>query len=217
MVRLFHYPDEKLADLQAFGSAGLIVPCYPSYDRDTADLKVTVYLEPKHPIALQEKKKMRNQSLSILLDALSKPLEPTVTYLLHSSHFRAFEALQKRLYTFGKTSNDNSNDTNDNPLHPWPGKIKCLAVVPSQSGDLSPQIFDRIVEWAYTGDYLSSSTSPDGKIVITGKELDKKIGAVGITLVCPPLLEIAVRKLRDRMDSEADAVIIFADTDSEDS
>ncbi|KAK6532139.1 hypothetical protein TWF694_003299 [Orbilia ellipsospora] len=198
-VRLIHLADEKVTDLKSSGYAGLTIPSFPNYNRDTADLKITLYLEPgpNLPFNPTDKRRPPNNSIINLINALNKEKTKKVTYLVHTSKFRALDEFRTMLFNINKNGKENLKGGN--------GKVKCIAVTPSDRGDLAKHIFDRVVEWCYTSDYRPNKTTVDeyGKLDIGADEiLDKKMCAAGILLGCMPLLEYGMMNLRERMDAE---------------
>ncbi|EPS35897.1 hypothetical protein H072_10624 [Dactylellina haptotyla CBS 200.50] len=199
MARLLGAADEEVLDLKSKGYAGLIIPCYPSYDRGTADLKITVHLLATD--STPPKKKMKHKSLTRLLDVLSNPKELSVTFLLHFSKFYEFGTFHNAI---GKCERNSDPSGLPCPCYPCPGKIKCLTIIPSETGELTNQTFDKVVEWAYTGDYLPTVAKCRFGMgqTLEDEMLDKRIAAAGMLLGCDPLLVLAIEKLRERMEDQ---------------
>ncbi|KAK6362589.1 hypothetical protein TWF730_000046 [Orbilia blumenaviensis] len=189
------------------GYAGLKVPDYPEYDVNTADLKVIVYekwfeLEDASGIPSSFRRIMRNNSLSVLFDPITKPELPKVTYLLHHEKFPIFIANADTIETatIGGAKFQLENITGT-PISA--GRIKRFEIVPSSNGQLSPKVFDLVVECAYTGNYKSGPYVDDGKVNRENDALDKKVAAAALFMGEATLLEVAIQKLRIRMEQAA--------------
>ncbi|KAK6508796.1 hypothetical protein TWF481_003566 [Arthrobotrys musiformis] len=190
------------------GYRGITVPDYPGYDVKTADLKVIVYqkwfaLEDGPNVPTSFRKTMRNNCLSALLDPITKPELPKVTYLLHHDKFPVFIANADTIETAtngGATFQlENVNGT---PISA--GRINRFEIVPSSKGNLAPEIFDVVVEWAYTGNYKGYTGRSDKWTNRRNYHLDKKVAIASLLMGQGDLLVLAIEKLRARMDLATD-------------
>ncbi|KAK6357751.1 hypothetical protein TWF718_002059 [Orbilia javanica] len=186
------------------GYSGLIIPNYASYDVKTADLKVIVYhkwfeLGDTSASPATSREVLGNGPLSVVLGPVTKPDLPKVTYLLHHEKFPIFIANADTIKTatIGGGTFQLENRTGE-PIAA--GRIKRFEIVPSSKGNLSPDIFDLVVQWAYTGDFDSTPYGPDKAVNIKSNRLDKKVAVASLLMGEEDLLALAIQKLRVRMD-----------------
>ncbi|KAF3939216.1 hypothetical protein ABW19_dt0208396 [Dactylella cylindrospora] len=194
-------PDEDPNKRAYLHQPSLVVPSYPGYDANTADLKITILSDAR--LASTEKKKKKFRFISLLGGFINHDTNvPGITFLVHTSRFSCFEVIRQKVCT--RTS---ARLQVVNVAQPWPRTIKCLTF---DMGSITPLIFDRVVEWVYTNDYSGAYANAEDlnlsdSIGDQDDRLDKKLAAAGIVLGGPELVELAIRKMRDRMQAKSEA------------
>lgn len=142
---------------------------------------------------------MRNNSLSILFESITKLELPKVVYLLHHERFPIFIANADTIETatIGGGTFQLENTTG---IPIAAGRIKRFKIVPSSNGNLAPEVFNPVIEWVCTGNYTGTPYSFDEKANEESTLLDKKVAIASLLMGEEDLLVIAIQKLRVRMD-----------------